>query len=213
MGLLVGGVSELVVAGLLEVREGIEIDDTEPSDLFNPLAHRPIPGDFQGPLLGVNDHFRATGIENGLTRLGDDPSRLVEAEVPVPGVALAFGGLNLEESGPVYGQVECRIGGSQCALAEVPREPGVDHEFDRLWAVRRTRRRLWFRPEEGLFGLEASGVCIGDVVRHDVQLALERHLAGKSDVKGVVHRLDAPDLRDPEGRRSPCKPWANSKHQ
>jgi hypothetical protein len=35
--------------------------------------------------------------------------------------------------------------------------------------------------------LEASGVGVGDVVGHDVELAAKRHLARKADVERVVH--------------------------
>ncbi|MNN34522.1 hypothetical protein D3C81_1483300 [compost metagenome] len=112
----------------------------------------------------------------------------VGREGAVAGIGLARRGLDREEGAfALNAEVQRTAGLLHRPLAEVAAHALVQHEAGRGADVSVTGALADFGSDHQLFDLEPGGVGIGDVVRHDVELAAKRHLTGQSDVGGVFH--------------------------
>ena len=144
------------------------------------LAHldRAIPGDGDVTVGELQDD-RSGIAEHLVARQGDDLTEVVELERAVTGVALAARRLHHEHAFAVDGDIKRATGLLDRALAHVMPCRAVLHEADAAVArgelVGLGAGRQVFREHRAV-RLEAGGVHVGDIVGHEIELALKRGL-------------------------------------
>ncbi len=146
-------------------------------------------------MIGRLEHDRPAGAENRVARGRHELARVVEMQAAVAGVAFAARRLHRQVAATADGDVQRVFGLLERALGLIAVGAAILDVADAAVAAHeivfvRARRQIFL--EQGLIGLEACGVDVGDVVGNDVELPLQHRLPRKSDEKRVLHRWFSP---------------------
>jgi hypothetical protein len=193
---LAGGLGRRLGAGVKDVvRTGEQggavrkVDDVELADHLEHLAvlcqvsgDRAVLAEKDRAVIGIEGHA-AAARQDWIAVAGDQGAVLIQLEAADPGVAHTLGGLDGEEAVALDCQVEVVAGRSQGTGREIAGGGEVLY-IGQLRAL--LGRNFHFRHEHH-FGLEARGVCVGEVVRHHIHLVAQDHLSRKRDVSRCFH--------------------------
>ncbi|MNS78254.1 hypothetical protein D3C72_1118580 [compost metagenome] len=171
----------------MQHRQGVEADGVQAADRLAFLADGAVGADSDRSALGVQGDGAAVA-QDRQALLGHQHALGVGREGAVAGIGLARAALDREEGAfALDAEVQRTAGLLHRALAEVAADALVQHEAGRGADIVIASALTDLGPDHQLFDLEPGGVGVGDVVRHDVELAAKRHLTGQSDVGGVFH--------------------------